>query len=405
MRILLISANYAPELTGIGKYSGEWAEWLVKAGHEVHVIAAPPYYPEWKIQEGYSAGWYKVETRRGVAVWRCPIWVPGKLSGVKRILHLASFALSTMPVIALHAFWNPGVVIAIEPPLFCAPSAWLCAKWTGAKSWLHVQDLEVDAAFELGLLKSSWLRRIAGGVETWLMRRFDRVSSISENMVARLISKGVKPERTVLFPNWVDTELIYPQQHTGKLRQRWGIAEDAVVALYSGNMGEKQGLEILLEAAKGIEGEGNIKFVMAGAGAARARLQNQYADLTNVIWLPLQQLEDLNDFLSMADIHLLPQRAGIEDLVLPSKLTGMLASGRPVIATVNPYTQIARVLAECGVAVEPENVECLQHAILALAADSVRRTEMGKRARRYAQNYLSRSQIMQAIDLQLHGLK
>ncbi|MFA6970076.1 MAG: glycosyltransferase WbuB [Gallionella sp.] len=404
MRILIVGINYAPELTGIGKYTGEMAEWLVAAGHEVHIVTAPPYYPEWRVANGYAAWRYNRELQAGVAIWRCPIWVPARPSGLKRLLHLASFALSSLPVMVRQLFWRPEVILAIEPPLFCSPAAWMCARLSGAKAWLHVQDFEVDAAFELGILRSPWLRNLVSKLESWLMRRFDRVSTISPNMVRRLIQKKVAAEKTVLFTNWVDIKAIFPLSVPSAMRGQLGISSDMTVALYSGNMGEKQGLEIILESAARLVGEKDIQFVLCGDGAVRQRLQQKYAGLPNVSWLPLQPLQRLNDLLNMATIHLLPQRPGAEDLVMPSKLTGMLASGRPVIATATKETQIAEVLRDCGVVVEPDNVEHFSSAILQLARDEARCVVLGAHAREYALKNWAKESVLQQFDRQLKGL-
>ena len=169
-----------------------------------------------------------------------------------------------------QAFWRPDVVWVVEPPLFCAPQAWLVARLSGGKAWLHIQDYEVDAAFDLGLLKGQLLRRLVAAGERWLMRRFDRVSTISQRMVERAVSKGVAPERVLLFRNWVDIQDSgFGHQESVKVgyRAQLGIAADAVVALYSGNMGGKQGLEILAEAAK-IYGEGSCRTEVRPAGMA-----------------------------------------------------------------------------------------------------------------------------------------
>lgn len=404
MRILIVGINYAPELTGIGKYTGEMAGWLVAAGHEVRIVTAPPYYPEWRVADGYAAWRYSREVQAGVSIWRCPIWVPTQPSGLKRLLHLASFALSSLPVMVCHLFWRADVILAIEPPLFCAPAAWACARLTGARAWLHVQDFEVDAAFELGILRAPWLRSIVSKLESWLMRRFDRVSTISPNMVQRLIQKKLAAEKAVLFTNWVDIDAIFPLNVPSAMRQQLGIASESSVALYSGNMGEKQGLEIVLESAASLVGEKDIQFVLCGDGAVRQRLQQKYAGLPNVLWLPLQPLERLNDLLNMANIHLLPQRSGAEDLVMPSKLTGMLASGRPVVATATKGTQIAEVLLDCGVVVEPDNVEHFASAILQLARDVTRRAVLGEHAREYALRNWAKERVMQEFDRQLKGL-
>jgi len=303
-----------------------------------------------------------------------------------------------------QVFWRPNVILTIEPPLFCAPASWLCARLSGARAWLHVQDFEVDAAFELGILRANWLRNLVGGLEGWLMRRFDRVSTISASMVRRLLRKGVLPEKAVLFTNWVDVDAIFPLRGPSAMRQQLGIPVGTVVALYAGNMGEKQGLEIVLEAAAGLVDKAGIQFVLCGDGAARQRLQQKYAGLANVRWLPLQPVAQLNDLLNLADIHLLPQRAGAEDLVMPSKLTGMLASGRPVVATANKDTQIAAVLADCGVVVEPDNTMEFAGAVLRLAADAGERRIMGMHARDYALAHWAREGVMQAFDRQLKEL-
>ena len=178
MRILIHGINYAPERIGIGKYTGEMATWLAKCGHNVRIVTAPPYYPEWHVQGDYKAWWYKHERLTGVDVWRCPLWVPRSPSGSKRIIHLLSFALSSFPIMLLQILWRPDIVLAIEPPLFCTPQAWLAARLSGAKAWLHVQDFEVSAFFGLGFSSSGLLQKIIAFLERCLMQKFDHVSSI-----------------------------------------------------------------------------------------------------------------------------------------------------------------------------------------------------------------------------------
>jgi colanic acid biosynthesis glycosyl transferase WcaI len=238
MKILLHAINYAPELTGIGKYLGEQAVWLAGQGHEVRVVTAPPYYPEWFVSGEFQGVRYKVEHRNGVKVYRCPLYVPATPSGLKRIVHLLSFAVSSFPVMLRQIFWRPDVVMVVEPPLFCAPAAWLTARLSGAKCWLHIQDYEVDAAFGLGLVRGEWLRRLVLACERWLYRRFDRVSSISGNMLKRLGGKGVASDKQYLFPNWVDITQIIPLQGDNPLRLELGIPPEKSIALYSGNMGD-----------------------------------------------------------------------------------------------------------------------------------------------------------------------
>ena len=394
MRLVIYGINYSPELTGIGKYSSEMAEWLSKQGHEVRVVTAPPYYPEWKISKQYTSLFYRSELVNGVSVWRCPLWVPSRPSGLKRILHLASFALTSFPIMLYQIVWKPNIILVIEPPLFCAPTTLLTAWFCRARSWLHVQDFEVDAAFDLGILFSPWLRRLVLILEAWLMNRFDRVSTISYQMMCRLSNKGVDDITQVLFPNWVDIDHIYPLEFRSPYREELEIPISNIVFLYSGNMGEKQGLEIIVESARRLTEQKNITFVMCGHGAAYTRLRKLAEGLNNIHWLLLQPLNKLNDLLNIADIHFLPQRADAADLVMPSKLTGMLASGKPVLATALPDTQVAQVLESTGIIVPPENLSLLVDAIVDLANNTELRQNLGANARNYAVKHLSKDAIL-----------
>ena len=394
MRVLLYGINYAPELTGIGKYTAEMAEWLAAQGATVTVVTAPPYYPAWRVAATHRAHRYQRETLHGVDVIRCPLFVPQRVTAVKRLLHLASFAVSSLPAVLWLAIrQRPDVIVVIEPPLFAAPAAWLAARLAGADAWLHVQDFEVDAAFELGLLRPGRVRLLVDRCERWLMRRFDRVTTISTRMVDRLLAKRVPRTRASLFPNWVDLERIRP---LAARRERTAPGE--TVVLYSGNMGLKQGLETVIRAAALLReaGESRLKFVLCGDGVARPELERAASALPNVAFRPLVPAEQLNELLNEADIHVLPQRADAEDLVFPSKLTNMLASGRPVVATANPGTQIAMLLEGCGLTVPPQDPAALAAALRSLADDPERRSSLGAQARRTAERLWDKHAVLSA---------
>ncbi|MGQ0699664.1 MAG: glycosyltransferase WbuB [Panacagrimonas sp.] len=403
-RILIYATNFSPELTGIGKYTGEMATWLSDEGYDVRVICAPPYYPQWKVQKPYRAWRYQRETLNGAQVFRTPLWVPGKPTGLKRVLHLLSFVLFSIPVLIAQLRWKPQVVWLVEPTLFVAPAALMFARATGAKTWLHIQDFEIDAAFELGLLKGERPRRWADAFERWVMNRCDRVSTISSRMFERARAKGVALSKLVSFPNWVDIDAIQPLKAASPFRTQLGIDQDATVALYSGNMGAKQGLEVLAETARLLSGDSSVQFVFCGGGSGRKLLMEQCEGLTNVRFMDLQPMEWLGDLLGMADIHLLPQRADAADLVMPSKLTGMLASGRPVIAAASPGTEIARVLNGCGIVVPPERADILAEAVLKLAGQPEQRVALGLAARAYAELELNRDSILTRFDGHLRAM-
>ncbi len=498
LRILLHGLNYAPEEIGIGKYSGEMVADLLTRGCEVTVVTTPPYYPQWKIRKGFRGWWYAVEKshpsqcvadanstlfqtpglshslpkQRSVTfennfprtteqlpepagttfsessfrykIIRCPLWVPRNVNGWKRIVHLASFGLSSIPVVLWQAVrFRPDVIMTVEPAAICMPTTWLASKLCRAKAWLHVQDFEVDAAFELGILKQPLLKKIALAIEAWLMRSFDRVSSISPKMVERLQSKGVEFTHTRLFPNWVDCQemrpleddemdmrkmdqgeqwdpysmaakplsgnvataaLTYCDDRIRQLRIKFGIPIDKCIALYAGNIGTKQGLELIIEAARRLKAETEIYFVVCGHGAAHATLALSAQSLDNLQLLPVQPFAVFNELMNCANIHLLPQKGDAADLVMPSKLTGMLATGRPVVACASPRTQIAQVVEGRGCVVPPGDEVAFTQAIKALAGNPLQRQALGRAARQYAIQHLGREAILTRFANELRKL-
>jgi colanic acid biosynthesis glycosyl transferase WcaI len=413
LRILVYGINYAPELTGIGKYSGEMGAWLAERGHEVHVVTAPPYYPAWRIREDYRGSHYRKERLAGGAlVWRVPLYVPERPGGLNRVAHLFSFMLGSLPVMIREIFWRPQVVFTVEPTFFGAPLALLVGRACDAETWLHVQDFEVDAAFELGLLPAEGLiHDFALWLEETFTRGFGRVSSISAKMVEKAIAKGVRPERSVLFPNWVDVNAVRPlgqkpaeNSFRRQLAETVPGIESKVVLLYSGNMGAKQGLELLAPLANAFAADERVHFIFCGDGSFRPRLEEMVAGMRNVTLLPLQPLERLNDLLNAADIHLLPQRAGAADLVMPSRLTGMLSSGRPVIATADAGTQVASVVEGRGLVVPAENEQALHAAVSRLVGDRELRVRLGVAAREYAVGHLGKEQVLERFERDLREL-
>lgn len=407
MKILIVGLNYAPELTGVGKYTAEMAEALAAAGHDVRVVCGPPYYPQWRIADGFSGRRYRSELREGVRVMRVPLWVPAKPTGLLRLLHHASFAMCALPVLAMQLVWRADVVMSIAPSLMSAPLAWLSARLGGSHAWLHIQDYEVDAAFDLGLVRGKRSRSIALALERMLLSRFDIVSSLSSKMVERAMSKGVAPHKTFCLPNWVDTRAIVPLAYASHYRKLLALdsgASPQTVVLYAGNMGSKQGLEIVVGAAAELARRSDITFVFCGSGPMREQLEAHCADLPNCRFIPLQPAHQMNQLLNLADIHVLPQRGGAADLVMPSKLGGMLASGRAVVAMACPGTELYDVVASRGVVVPPEDVDALVKAIETLASDPLRRATLGAAGREYAERCLSSANVFDALGAKLAQL-
>ena len=250
----------------------------------------------------------------------------------------------------------------------------------------------------MGMLKAQRLRDLIAALERKLMLGFDRISTISPKMMDRLCDKGFPAARGVLFPNWVDTNRIFPTGVPSPLRDELGIARDAVVALYSGTMGRKQGLEILAAVADQIAHNKAIQFVFCGEGPYRSTLASLSAQLPNVRWLPLQPLHRLNDLMNLADIHLLPQCAEIAGLVMPSKLTGILSSGRPVVTTAAAGTQLALAVQDCGLRVPADDVTAFAEAIARLAEDAALRSRLGQNARKVAEMTLDKERVLTLIE-------
>ena len=397
-RLLVVSLNYAPEPTGVGKYVGEMTEWLATRQLAVRVVTAPPYYPTWVLQFGYTGRRYLAEQYAGSRVTRCPVWVPREPRGLKRVLHLLTFAVTSFPVILWQALvWRPDVVFVVAPALSSAPAAWFAARLCGARAWLHVQDFEVDAAFDLGLLPKSGLRGALLWLERSLMRRFDMLSTISDSMRAKLISKGVEASRIESFPNWVDTELIRPSSRINPLRSELGIDPTTRVIVYSGNMGEKQGLDVILTVAERFRVEPDVLFLLCGAGAARARIEQAAKPLRNVRFAPLQPLSRLNELLNLAELHLVPQLPAAEDLVLPSKLVSIMASGRPVVASARATSDLGRAAGQGGIVVEPGDVDGFEQAIRRLLSDEALRRRLGESARAHALKHWRRDDVLERV--------
>lgn len=399
MRIVVLGLNFAPELVGVGKYTGEMAAWLAAQGHDVEVITTRPYYPDYVRPPG---SWWTREIWAGCAVTRCPVYVPARPQGARRVLHLISYALSSFPAaVAAVVRRRPDVVAVIAPTLLSAPAALLLADVSGARTWLHIQDLEVDAGANLGQLSNPGIMSLARRFERAVLRRFDLVSAISEPMVRALTAKGVAAERTMVLPNWTDIEAFFPLPvvEAASTRAGFGIPQDRCIVLYAGNLGSKQGLEHVIAAAGRLAKHNTAPplFVIAGTGSARGRLQHMASSLSNVMFMPLQPYDKFNAFLNIADIHILPQLGEVNDVVMPSKLGAMLATGRPVVATVSADSFIGRTLADAGLLVPPGHADALAEAVALLSQQPARRAEMGRAARTIAERLKGRHEILSAL--------
>lgn len=400
MRILIYGINYAPELTGIGKYTGEMAKWLASAGHEVSVITAMPYYPEWNIHKEYKGKWWYKESKDGVNVYRCPMYVPQKVDSKKRIIHEFSFLLSSScRWIAVLFKKKYDIVLSINPPFHISVLPYIYSKFKKTIWVTHIQDLQIDAAKDLNMLGEGRVLKLMFRLELFLLKKSTYISTLTDGMKNRVLDKGILENKVIMLPNWVDVDKIKILNKQDSLREKFDIPMDDVVILYSGNIGKKQGLDILIDVAMQYKNTDNIHFLIVGSGVELDNLKKSVCDngLNNVKFYPLQPYDLLPSLLATADLHLVLQRKGASDLVMPSKLTGILAAGGCAIVSAEMGTSLHSIIAEnnIGFVCEPESSVALKNTIdKALASDI---SEIKLRARRYAEENLCQDNIMKSF--------
>jgi len=308
-KILLIGGNYFPEPTGIGKYNGEMIDWLSAHGYLCTVITTYPYYPYWQIQEPYKkkSFLYKRELRKAaphsspINIIRAPHYVPKNPSGIKRIISDFSFFFTAYLVVLVFLFKKRhDFVITVAPPFQIGLLAVLYKVVKRSKFLYHIQDLQVDAARDLEMIKSRIILKILFSVEKFIIKNADTVSTISLGMIKKVMTKADK--NVILCPNWVDSEKFFPIKDRKKLKTQFGYSPSDKIVLYSGAIGEKQGLEAILFVAKSLQGLTNVKFVICGSGPYKERLEllKEELQLKNLIFSPLQPAYKFNEFLNIA---------------------------------------------------------------------------------------------------------
>jgi colanic acid biosynthesis glycosyl transferase WcaI len=407
MRLLIYGINYHPELAGIGKYTAEMCSWLAARGHQVEVITSLPYYPAWEVYDNYKGKWWHTEIINKVKVHRCPLYVPRKVTGSSRMIHELSFLISSSYFWFRKFFRSYDAVIAVYPPLAIGfyPSLY---KLIRQRSFIfHIQDLQVDAAKELGMIKNKLLLSLLEKTEKFFFNKASRVSSISEEMKNRILLKGLKQEKYFSLPNWADISFIKPLPPKPEYKRKFGFKPEDRIVLYSGNMGEKQGLEMLLRVAEKFSEEKDIYFVLAGEGMMKQNLMDEVKrkKMNNVRFLGLQPYEDLPDFLSMVQVHLVLQKKAASGLVMPSKLTSILAAGGLAIVTAEKNTELYNILAlnQMAIVIEPENEDMLLEALRKIFTDPAQ--QLKTNARKFAESNLNMENILPELEKILAGNK
>lgn len=388
MRVIVWGINYAPEFTGIAPHSVALCEFLRGQGHDVEMVTSFAYYPTWQKRPEDRGRLYRLDLVNGVRVHRCWHFVPVKVSALKRILHEGSFVFtSTLRALTLP---RPDVYVVVSPPLLLGVAAWFVATLKGAPFVFHVQDMQPDAAVGLGMLKPNWFTRALYGLEAFAYRHAARVSGITRGMLKTFAGKGVPESKLIYFPNAIDLQSEEPGPARGEFRKRHGFAADEFLAVYAGNLGVKQGLEILLQTAPLLRDE-RIRLLVCGDGAQREALSAHAREmkLPNFSMLPLQAGRDYRALLVDADLCFITQQAGAGNSFFPSKLLGLLAESKPVVTVAAPECELALSLTEgnFGVNVPPGRPQELADLLDALAKDPQRLAEYGAAGRRYVEQF------------------
>ena len=391
MRVVVWGINYAPEFTGIAPHSVALCEFLSERGHDVEMITSFAYYPTWQKHPEDRGRLYRTDLVNGVPVHRCWHFVPAKVSALKRILHEGSFVFTS----TLRALTRPrpDVYVVVSPPLLLGMAAWFMGKLKGAPFVFHVQDMQPDAAVGLGMLKASWFTRALYGLEAFAYRHAARVSGITQGMLKTFRAKGVPEAKLVYFPNAIDLKNAEPRPARGEFRQGHGFAPDEFIAVYAGNLGVKQGLDVLLQTAPLLRDQ-RIRLLICGDGAQREVLAARAREmkLPNFSMLPLQAGRDYRALLVDADLCFITQQAGAGNSFFPSKLLGLLAESKPVVTVASPECELALSLAEgnFGVNIPPARPQELAELLDALANDPQRLAEFGAAGRRYVEQFEKR---------------
>jgi colanic acid biosynthesis glycosyl transferase WcaI len=407
MRLLLLGINYWPEDTGIAVYNTGKCEYLAARGHDVTMCTGFPYYPWWRIGPAYRGRIVDREMRNGVGIVRSWLYVPRRVTSIARILHEASFIATSLLRATLHP--RPDLLVVVSPPLGLVLSARLLSRLWKVPYVLHVPDLQPDAALDLGMLRGGRIARLLFALERFGYRHAALVSTLTQAMRQRIVSKGVPEEKVALLPDWADGEFFdVPLANGGTAFRRTHGLEGRFLVMHAGNMGVKQGLDVVLDAAAHARTGGGLRFLLVGDGAARPHLEEQARTraLPNVQLLPLQPRVEFLEAVAAADVGLVTQQESVADIVFPSKVLTLFAAGRCVVASVRSTSEVARVVrdAGAGVVVPPGDAVALLEAVRALQADPARRRRMAEHARAYARQRWSGEQLLPRMEAELQRL-
>ena len=406
MRILLLSTYFQPDIASTGVLMTQLVEELAQLGHQITVITSMPHYHTNRIWDEYRGKLVQHDRYGLIDVYRLYLYVPphrGCFLG--RMLNYASFNVFSALVGILVG--RHDVVLAPSPPLTNGLSADVISRFHRIPFVYNVQDIWPGAVVRAGVMANPRAIAFFRRLERYVYQRATALVVISEGFRLNLLAKGVPSEKIRVIPNFFDTDFVRPlSRHNGFSSTH--RLDDKFVVLFAGNMGYSQGLEIVLDAARQLAYLKDILFLIVGNGVAKAGLET-YArrlGLQNVRFLPFQPYEALPKMYASSDVCLVPLRRGFTNESVPCKVFTIMASGRPMIASVDEGSDTWKLVkeAQCGLCVEPEDPQALADAILALYADPSLRERLGRNGRQHVVQHYTRQVVAQQYHELLTGL-
>jgi len=408
LRVCVFNRSYPPEPGATGQLLADLAEDLVREhGHRVTVVAGPPLglLPGDAPAAGRGRGLFRREWRSGVEVLRvrAPALERRRFAG-RAVTYLAYFLGALLAALGRR---RADVVVALtDPPI--VGLAGLAAAWRSRAGFVFVcQDVFPEVAALLDDFRSPAVNRLLDRITRLLLRRADRVVAVGEAMRDRLVAvKGADAERVSVIHNWADCARIAPGDKTNPWARAQGL-DRAFVVMHAGNVGLAQDLEVLLEAAAGLADCPDLVVVVMGDGPRRRALEAEAraCGLANVRFLPFQPRSGLRDAFAAADVFVVSLRAGLAGAVVPSKLYGILAAGRPYVAAVEEASEVAVLTRkrDTGLLAAPGDPRDLADRIRALHRDRALGARLGANGRQAALDF-DRPVQVRAYDALLRGV-
>ncbi len=398
-RVAIVTTNFWPERTGISQTVGEFAQFLADHGVEVSVATALPYYPEWRIWDSYRGAVWRTDHGESMTVRRSWHFVSPNPSTLTRLLHELTMSVFGAPRI-LQAIWRAETVYIVSPGLTYACTGMLLAKLLGRRTVLIVKDVMPDAAVELGMLTNPFLIALSRRLARWVYKKADEIHTLGEGM-RRRVARDTDPRKIRIVPDTIDASELEPVPYEANEFRRRFVPNGTFALVHTGNMGQKQDLDLLLRTACRFRDDPTVHFYVFGDGAAKDRFFRVRSELglNNVSHYPLQDRPFLRHMLSGADMVLISQLPEVVDIVVPSKLLTALGAGAMIVGACAPESETARLIGESGggLVVSASDDEALAAAIRRIRADQVDTARLRRQAREFAVQRFDRNVIYGAL--------